>query len=94
MRPGLLKTALLLIAIGCLAAGCNRAVHVKSNGRRAVIALMDSAESVMNDGFGLYLHHHIQFLHCFINGSSNIYIKKDEDYKNFFSNKLACTMFK
>ena len=49
MRPGLLKTALLLIAIGCLAAGCNRAVHVKSNGRRAVIALMDSAESVMND---------------------------------------------
>ena len=49
MRPGFLKTALLLIAIGCLAAGCNRAVHVKSNGRRAVIALMDSAESVMND---------------------------------------------
>lgn len=49
MRPGFLKTALLLIAIGCLAAGCNRAVHVKSIGRRAVIALMDSAESVMND---------------------------------------------
>ncbi len=49
MRLGFLKIVLLLIVISCLATGCNRAVNAKAHGRRAVVALMDSAEAVMND---------------------------------------------
>lgn len=39
----------LLVAVGWLLCGCNRADYGKAHGRRAVIALMDSAEAVMND---------------------------------------------
>lgn len=39
----------LLVAAGWLLCGCNRADYGKLYGRRAVVALMDSAEAVMND---------------------------------------------